>query len=88
MFWEYLDNIADSAWSDGKRFYLQGDLNAWLGSEVIPCDPNIQNENGKLFHIFLNRHPDLTVVNSLPVCRGLITRKRNLLNGKKGTKYY
>ena len=82
-FCEYLDNIADSAWSDGKGFYLQGDFNAWLGSEVIPCDPNIQNENGKLFHNFLNRHPDLTVVNSLPVCRGLITRKRNLLNGKK-----
>ena len=82
-FWEYLDNIANSAWSEGKGFHLQGDLNAWKGSEVIPCDPNIQNFNGKLFHNFLKRHPELTVVNSLPVCRGLITRQRNLNNGKK-----
>ena len=81
-FWEYLDKMADSAWNEGKGFYLQGDLKSWLGSDVIPCDPNIQNENGKLFHNFLRRHNQLTVVNSLPVCRGLITRQRDLINGK------
>ena len=53
-----------------------------LEVNVIPCDPNIQNENGKLFHNFIRRHTQLTVVNSLPVCRGLITRKRDLINGK------
>ena len=81
-FWKYLDNIADVAWIEGKGFYLQGDLNAWLGSDVLPGDPNIQNENGKLFNNFLKRHPELQVVNSLPICRGLITRKRDLINGK------
>ena len=81
-FWGYLDKVADMAWKDGKGFYLQGDLNAWLGSAVIPGDPNIQNENGKLFSSFLKRHPQLNVVNSLPVCRGLITRKRDLISGK------
>ena len=81
-FWEYLDKMASSAWNTGKGFYLQGDLNSWLGSDVIPCDPNIQNKNGKLFHNFLRRHNQLTVVNSLPVCRGLITRQRYLINGK------
>ena len=48
-FWTYLDKIADSAWDEGKGFYLQGDLNAWLGSEIIKGDPHKQNENGKLF---------------------------------------
>ena len=51
-FWEHLDKVADIAWTEGKGFYLQGDLNAWLGSEIIPGDPNIQNENGKLFNSF------------------------------------
>ena len=53
-----------------------------LGSDIIPGDPNIQNENGKLFNNFLKRHPQLVVVNSLPICRGLITRQRDLINGK------
>ena len=81
-FWKYLDNMADSAWREGKGFYLQGDLNSWLGSDIIPGDPNIQIENGKLFNKFLKRHPQSIVVNSLPVCRGLITRQRDLINGK------
>ena len=81
-FWEYLDNMADSARREGKGFYLQGDLNSWLGSDIIPGDPNIQNQNGKLFINFLKRHPRLVVVNSLPICRGLITRQRDLINGK------
>ena len=29
-----------------------------------------------MFPEFLERHPNLTVVNSLPFCEGLITRKR------------
>ena len=81
-FWEYLDNIVEIAWKGGNGFYLQGDLNAWLGCELIPCGPNFQNDNGKLFHSFLSRHPQLSVVNPLPLCKGLITRKRNLINGK------
>ena len=85
-FWEYLDKMADMAWKEGKGFYLQGDLNAWLGSDIISGDPNIQNENGKVFHNFLKRHPQLNVVNSLPVCQGLITRKRDLKSGKSEKK--
>ena len=65
-----------------KGLYLQGDLNAWLGSATIPGDPHIQNENGKLFNNFLRRHPQLCVVNSLPVCKGLTTTKCDLINGK------
>ena len=87
-FWDYLDKMADSAWNEGKGFYMQGDLNAWLGSDIIPCDPNIQNENGKLFNRFLKRHPELIVVNSLPVCKGLITRQRSLISGRCEKKCY
>ena len=71
-----------SARREGKGFYLQGDLNSWLGSDIIPEDPNIQNENEKLFNNFWKRHPQLVMVNNLPVCRGLITRQRDSINGK------
>ena len=81
-FWNFLDKIADTAWDGGKGFYLQGDLNSWLGAGVIPGDPHKQNENGKLFHNFLQRHPQLSVANALPICKGIITRKRNLITGK------
>ena len=81
-FWAYLDKIVESARKEGKGFYLQGDLNAWLGPSMIKGDPNGQNENGKLFQNFLNSHKHLRVVNSLPICKGLITRKRDLMNGR------
>ena len=81
-FWKFLDKVADSAWEEGKGFYLQGDLNSWLGYDVINGDPHKQNENGKLFSTFLQRHPQLIVANALPICKGIITRKRNLITGK------
>ena len=81
-FWKYLDDAADVAWQNGKGFYLQGDLNAWLGHGVIPCDPRPHNSNGTLFYNFLNRHPQLKVLNSMPLCKGLVTRKRHLKSGK------
>ena len=43
----------------------------------------IQNEcngNGKLFKKFLQEHPYLTVVNSLDVCQGTLTRVRTTKN--------
>ena len=56
---------------------MQGDLNSLLGSDIIAEDPNIQNENGKLLSNF-----QLVMVNYLPLCRGLITRQRDSINGK------
>ena len=60
----------------GSGFILQMDGNLWAGPGVIPGDPRQQNQNGKLFQEFLNRNPNLTVVNSLPICEGLVTRIR------------
>ena len=55
---------------------MQGDLNAWLGNTIIKNDPRNQNKNGKLMEEFLERN-ELTVVNGLSICKGLITRSRN-----------
>ena len=57
-------------------FVLQLDGNLWAGDSIIPGDPRPQNRNGRMFQNFLERNPHLTVVNSLPICEGLITRKR------------
>ena len=73
LFWRFLDEEAQRTKNQGKGFILQGDLNAWLGPEIIPEDPRKQNENGKFMAIFLKEN-NLTVVNSLDLCKGLFTR--------------
>ena len=55
---------------------MDGNLHA--GSNILKNDPNIQNQNGKLFGQFLDRNPNLIVVNTLEICEGIITRKREL----------
>ena len=52
------------------------DGNLWAGNEVVKGDPNCCNNNGKLCNEFLQKHPYLTVVNSLDICEGKITRRR------------
>ena len=75
-YWDYLNQEVLRANKEGKGFVLQCDSNAWLGSNIIPGDPRPQNKNGKLFAKFLNDNPHLTLINSLPVCEGKITRSR------------
>ena len=60
----------------GTGFILQFDGNLWAGNKIIPEDPRPQNRNGRMFQKFLERHPHLTVINSLEICDGLITRSR------------
>ena len=75
-FWTYLDEEVQFADQADNGFVLQFDGNLWAGEKIIPGDPRPQNRNGKMFQHFLERHPHLTVVNSLPQCQGLITRSR------------
>ena len=75
-FWEHLDKEVGEASKDGAGFILQCDGNLWAGDQLIPGDPRPQNRNGKLFHEFLKRNPNLTVVNALPQCHGIVTRSR------------
>ena len=79
-FWTYLDEEVILADNSESGFVLHFDGNLWAGNEVIPGDPRPQNKNGKMFQDYLERHPHLQVVNTLPQCDGLITRSR-LCNG-------
>ena len=75
-FWAYLDEEVIQADLSGDGFVLHFDGNLWAGDELIPGDPRPQNRNGKKFEEFLKRNPHLSVVNSLSLCEGLITRRR------------
>ena len=76
QFWNYIEEDAKTAWENGQGFIFHCDGNLWAGPKIIPRDPRNQNKNGKLFEEFLARNPNLVVVNSLPLCEGLITRSR------------
>ena len=71
-FWSYLSNAASSARNAGKGFILQGDLNATLRPCIIPGDLKV---------FFLSQN-NLTVVNSLSLCKDVVTRIRLLVTGK------
>ena len=75
-FWAKLGAEVEDADSLGLGFILQMDGNLWAGADLIPGDPNPRNNNGQLFKEFLSNYPNLTLVNSLSICQGLITRKR------------
>ena len=76
-FWDFIEEEVESAWTSGSGFVLQFDGNLWAGDQLVPGDPRKQNKNGKLFQDFLARQPNLSVVNALPLCEGLITRCRS-----------
>ena len=76
-FWNYLDEEIELADQNDSGFILHFDGNLWAGEQIIPGDPKKQNRNGKMFEQFLQQHTNLTVVNSLQICEGLITRARN-----------
>ena len=77
-FWTYLTNEVQRAKDCGNGFILQGDLNCWLGPEIIKGDVRKQNRNGKMFASFMDVN-NLTCVNSLEITEGLIARIRNRL---------
>ena len=80
-FWEFIEQEALNAFQAGSGFILQMDGNCHLGKDVLKDDPNEQNSNGKLFCEFLERMPHLTVINTLPLCEGSITRMRKTTRG-------
>ena len=76
LFWEYLDTEVELAETNKQILVIQLDSNCYAGSRIIPNDPNSQNKNGKYLSQFLERNQTLTIVNSLPLCDGIITRQR------------
>ena len=75
-FWNYLDTEINIAKHRNIGLVIQIDSNAWAGPNMIPGDPNPQNRNGRRLQDFLERNKGITLVNSLPICEGLVTRKR------------
>ena len=80
-FWKYLDNEAFLAPREGNGLYIAMDGNAWIGNQIIKGDPHKQNKNGEMLQNFLERNPQLSVLNTESFCQGLITRSRSV-NGK------
>ena len=77
-FWEFIEKEVIQAETEGQGIIIQMDGNLHAGEKIIKHDPNIQNQNGKLFMDFLQRNDTLKVVNSMNICEGLITRQRLL----------
>ena len=75
-FWARLSEEVRESEENESAIIIQMDGNLWAGEEIIQEDPNNCNANGKLFKEFLLQHPNLTVVNSLEICEGKITRRR------------
>ena len=73
-FWDYLTQEVQSAAAGGAGLILQMDGNLWPGKDIVRGDLKEQNQNGKMFHCFLNQNPSLSVVNALPQCEGTFTR--------------
>ena len=84
-FWNYLEREVQEAVKEEKMILIQIDSNSWLGNNIIPNDPNKEsNSNGKIFQNFLKRNKNITLVNSMSICEGVITRQRitEILNEK------
>ena len=77
-FWARLSKEVEEAHENDCGIIFQMDGNLWAGEELINGDPNKSNYNGKLLKEFLKNHPHLTLVNSLDICEGKITRRRKL----------
>jgi hypothetical protein len=74
-FYSKLEEEIILALDDGCWILLQCDANAKLGNEIIKNAPNPQSPNGTLLWEIVQRN-NLTVLNSLPLCEGTITRHR------------
>ena len=80
-FWTFLEKHVNNAIVAGAGLIIQMDGNCHLGPMIIPEDLNAQNANGKLFCEFIERNPHLTIINSLNICDGKITRIRKTTKG-------
>ena len=74
-FWQELEEEVVSAKDDDCLVLIQLDANAKLGSKIIKDDPHDMTENGQLLLDILDRQ-NLTAVNSMNICDGVITRER------------
>ena len=74
-FWQTMEQEIIAAIEANCEIVIELDANAKVGPQVIPGDPNVQSDNGKILIDLLARH-NLFLVNSSALCSGLITRQR------------
>ena len=77
-FWEFIEDEICQASNENQGLLIQMDGNLHAGEKLVMGDPNPQNQNGRIFMEFLQRNPDLVVVNSESICEGIITRQRQV----------
>ena len=74
-FWQEVEAETIKAKDEDCHIIIQMDANAKIGSENIKGDPHKMSNNGKIMLDIMKRQ-SLTIVNTLNVCKGTITRER------------
>ena len=78
-FWQEMETEVLKAKDNDCMVMIEMDANAKVGKDVIKDDPNKMTGNGKLLMDMLKRQ-NLTILNSLDICSGTITRERKVEN--------
>ena len=78
-FWQEIEDEILKAKDDNCLILIQLDANAKIGREKIKEDPNNESPNGRIFLDIVDRQ-NLTIANTLELCKGVITRERVTLN--------
>ena len=76
-FWQEFEAEIMKAKDNGCLIIAEMDANAKLGSTIIKKDPNEMSNNGRLLMDIIERQ-NLIVANCLEICKGTITRQREL----------
>ena len=74
-FWQEIEQEIVSSREENCLLILQLDANAKIGKESIKGDPNDRSFNGRIL-IDVAQRQNLTIVNTLDLCKGIITRER------------
>ena len=78
-FWQELEEEILEAKDNNCLVVVQIDANAKIGKDKIRDDPNTVTANGKILLDICERQ-NLTILNTLDTCKGVITRERITVN--------
>ena len=78
--WQEVEEEIVAAKDNECLVVLQTDANAKIGKEYLKNDPNNTSANGKIL-LQLCKRQNLTILNTLDTCKGVITRERATVNG-------
>ena len=78
-FWQEVEEEILAAKDEKCLVVFQTDANAKIGKEYVKNDPNNTSANGKIV-LNLCKRQNLTILNTLDICKGVITRERATVN--------